>query len=359
MGANGSLTVRNIIGQRARAATPATARRRRFHAYHSQFINSARRSACTRRTAICCSTACWVDSNVGGGINVNAGDFTSASTASSRKNTGSGGFYQVATGTATTFVNNTVADNTSSVTANAGVNCPPPTARSSCDQHDLLQQQSSAAARSPRPTAAAASTPATTSRQARSRRSISTMQTPGFKGGMPLTADSYHLLPTSPCISEGAGAVRARSRLRFRAAPRRQDDDAGHRRRRAAVATSAAPSTSRWPWPRGRVLDQLVRLGRVQHAGHRRARRLGIVLRIDLRVDERLHRRRHHADAHARRRVAPRRAFAIARRVAALRLGHRLVPPAAARQRRRPRQMDAVIAGSRRTDAVVASDHSG
>lgn len=195
---NGTLTVRNLIvtadkGNASNCQTSGT-----LTIYGSQLINSSQLGV---YTVACTLTldGVWISNNMGGGISVSS-DFKIINTIITN-NVGAGGFTQVTAGTNMTFSNNTVANNTSSVTAAAGVTCV--TAGSFDVTNTILYNNMKGGTISE--TNCGGSFDANDDVSAGPQSTVDlTMQTPGFKMGATMSPDYYHLLPTSPCVGEGS-----------------------------------------------------------------------------------------------------------------------------------------------------------
>lgn len=195
---SGSLTVRNLIvtannGNGANCQTSGT-----LTIYGSQLINSSQLGIYT----VACNLTVdgvWINHNTGGGISVSS-DFKIINSIITN-NTGAGGFTQVTAGTNMTFSNNTVADNTSSVTAAAGVTCVTP---GSFDVTNTILYNNLKGGTITE-TNCGGSFDASDDVSAGPQSTVDlTMQMPGFKKTTPVSADSYHLLSTSPCIGEAS-----------------------------------------------------------------------------------------------------------------------------------------------------------
>ncbi|MCU1280909.1 MAG: hypothetical protein JWM53_4455 [bacterium] len=200
MGATGSLTVRNLVAT-APNGNGGNCSGASFTAYRSQFVKSSQNGIYSSNCALLVD-AVWVDSNVGSGIYIGAGDFQIFNSIITH-NTNSGGFYQLATGTTTIFVNNTVADNSASGTI-AGVKCAAATAV--MVRNSILYNNKGTAGTAIGETDCSsefcASDDVSTGPQ--STVDLTGGKMPGFKGGTPVTADSYHLTATSPCRNEAS-----------------------------------------------------------------------------------------------------------------------------------------------------------
>jgi hypothetical protein len=194
----GSLTLRNITAT-APTGNAGNCQGGTFRAYHSQLINSNQNGMYSSNCDLLLDGV-WVDKNVGSGIYIQAGNFQILNCIITR-NTNSGGFYQVANGTATTFVNNTVADNIASGTY-AGVACP--IANSTLIvRNTILYNNKGISGSSLGETSCAGEFDASDDVSAGPQSTVDlTMQKPGFIGATPVTAASYHILTTSPCRHE-------------------------------------------------------------------------------------------------------------------------------------------------------------
>ncbi|MCU1282623.1 MAG: hypothetical protein JWM53_6169 [bacterium] len=198
----GSLTVRNLVAMatngNAGLCSSAT-----LTAYRSQFINSSQVGVYTSSCQLLLDGV-WVHGNSTVGISLSGGNFTIINSIIT-KNGGAGGVTQVTAGTTMVFANNTVADNTSSTTAYAGVNC---AAVGSFETVNSIfynnKLAGGAIAETNCPSSFNASDDVSIGPQ--STVDLTGGKTPGFKGGTPLTADSYHLVPTSPCRNEATMA---------------------------------------------------------------------------------------------------------------------------------------------------------
>jgi hypothetical protein len=196
---NGSLTVRNIIATTTNG-NAANCQNATFVAYRSQLINSSQLGLYTLTCQLTLDGV-WVHGNSGGGISLSGGNFTIINSIIT-KNTGAGGVTQVTAGTTMTFANNTVADNTSGTTANAGINC---AAVGGFDTVNTILYNNRLTGGMLAESNCAGSFDASDDVSIGPQSTVDlTMQTPGFKGGVPITADSYHLTATSPCRNEAS-----------------------------------------------------------------------------------------------------------------------------------------------------------
>ena len=194
----GSLTIRNITAT-APSGNAANCQTGTFHAYRSQLVNSSQNGMYSSNCDLLLDGV-WVDSNVGSGIYIQAGNFQILNSIITR-NSNSGGFYQNANGTATAFVNNTVADNTASGTY-AGVTCPI-TNSTLIVRNTILYNNKGISGSALGETSCASEFDASDDVSAGPQSTVDlTMQTPGFNGGTPVTAASYHIMTTSPCRHE-------------------------------------------------------------------------------------------------------------------------------------------------------------
>ena len=198
----GSLTMRNLIltadnGNGANCASGST-----LKIYGGQLINSTQVGVYSGTGSSLTVDGAWIQNNSGGGLSVN-GDFTVINNIITN-NTGAGGFTQVTAGTTMVFANNTVADNIS-VTAHAGVTCLDLDPGFELLNTILYNNRLGSNVGALGETNCTGSFDANDDVSAGPQSTIDlTMQPPGFKGTMPVSPDSYHLLPTSPCISEAS-----------------------------------------------------------------------------------------------------------------------------------------------------------
>ena len=194
----GSLTVRNLIAT-AVSGNAGNCQNGTLIAYRSQFINSSQLGVYTSTCQLLLD-ACWVHGNGAGGISL-GGSFTIINSIIT-KNSGAGGVAQVVTGTNMVFANNTVADNTSATTTNAGVTC---LAAGNFDPVNTILYNNKLGGGMLNETNCPGSFNASDDPSAGPQSTVDlTAKAPGFKGGTPLTPDSYHLAPTSPCRNEAS-----------------------------------------------------------------------------------------------------------------------------------------------------------
>jgi hypothetical protein len=197
----GSMTVRNIIAT-APNGNAGNCQNGSFTAYRSQFINSSQVGIYTLTCQLLLDGV-WVHGNSTVGISLSGGNYTIVNSIIT-KNTGAGGVSQVTAGTTMVFANNTVADNTSSATASAGITC---VTVGSLDPINSIFYNNKLAGGAIAETNCPGSFNASDDVSAGPQSTVDlTSKPPGFKGGTPLTPDSYHLVPTSPCRNEASPA---------------------------------------------------------------------------------------------------------------------------------------------------------
>ncbi|MCA1665264.1 MAG: right-handed parallel beta-helix repeat-containing protein, partial [Myxococcales bacterium] len=195
----GSLTIRNLVAT-APSGNGGNCQGASFKAYDSQFVGSSQNGVYSSNCDLLLDGV-WVDSNVGSGVYVNAGNFQVLNSIITR-NSNSGGFYQVANGASTVFANNTVADNSASGSS-AGVACPL-NASTLIVRNTILYNNKGTAGSVIGETNCAGEFDASDDASAgpQSTVDLTNNKKPGFKGGTPVSPDSYHITATSPCRHE-------------------------------------------------------------------------------------------------------------------------------------------------------------
>jgi hypothetical protein len=195
----GSLTVRNLIAT-ATNGNAGNCQNATLTAYRSQFINSAQVGIYTLTCQLLLDGV-WVHGNSSAGVSLSGGNFTIINSIIT-KNGGAGGVTQVTTSTTMVFVNNTVADNTSSTSATAGVTC---AAVGDFAPINTIFYNNKLAGGTLAETNCQGSFDANDDVSTGPQSTVDlTLKPTGFKGGTPITADSYHLVPTSPCRNEAS-----------------------------------------------------------------------------------------------------------------------------------------------------------
>jgi hypothetical protein len=193
----GSLTIRNITAT-APSGNAANCQNATFVAYRSQLIGSSQNGIFANTCGLVVD-GCWIDSDVQGGIYIQGGNFQVINSIITR-NGGAGGFYQLATATTTIFVANTVADNSASGTV-AGVTCA--SSSSFVVRNSILYNDKGTTGTITSETNCASSFCASDDATAGPMSTVNLVATPpGFKGGAPVSAASYHLTSTSPCLDK-------------------------------------------------------------------------------------------------------------------------------------------------------------
>ncbi len=192
----GSLTVRDLVVT-ADMGNGGNCNGGSLTAYRTQFINSSQLGVYSSTCQLLLD-GCWVHANAMGGINV-GGNFTIINSIITM-NAGAGGLSQAVTGTTMVFANNTVADNTAGTTY-AGATCL--VAGGFAPVNSIFYNNKGAGGLL-NETNCTGSFDASDDVSAGPQSTVDlTAQAPGFKGGTPLTPDSYHLTLGSPCINEG------------------------------------------------------------------------------------------------------------------------------------------------------------
>lgn len=196
----GSLTVRNLVVTATNGNGGNCQSNASFTAYRTQFINSAQLGVFSSSCQLLLD-ACWIHGNSGGGVSLN-GSFTILNSIIT-KNGGAGGVVQVATGTTMVFANDTVADNVASASATAGVNCA--VVGPLAPVNTILYNNRLTGGMLAETNNCSGSFDANDDASAGPQSTVDlTAKSPGFKGGTPVTADSYHLTPGSPCLNEAS-----------------------------------------------------------------------------------------------------------------------------------------------------------
>ena len=192
----GALTVRNLVATAQSGNGGNCQSGASFAAYHTQFLDNAQIGVYATGCQLLLD-GCWVHGNTTGGISV-SGSFTILDSIITKNN--GGGVNQIATGTATVFVNNTVADNVNG-TVNAGASCP---LGGGFMPINTIFYNNKGAGGAISETNCSGSFDASDDPSAGPQSTVDLTATPpGFKSTVPLSPDSYHLLPTSKCINEG------------------------------------------------------------------------------------------------------------------------------------------------------------
>lgn len=193
----GILIARNIVAAPAKG-NGVNCLSGSFTAYHSQFINSTMQLGVYASSCQLLLDGVWVSGNATGGISVGGGNFTIINSIIAH-NTGPG-VNQIATSGTMTFVNNTVADNTSGGTT-TGVICQ---VTGGFMVVNSILYGNKGAGSVINETNCMGSFNASDDPSAGPQSTVDlTTKAPGFKATVPISPDSYHLLPTSPCLDEG------------------------------------------------------------------------------------------------------------------------------------------------------------
>jgi hypothetical protein len=196
--AGASLTVRNVIASSNGNGVNCQQANSKFTAYHSQFVDNLQIGVYGDNLCTLTIDGCWVNNNAAG---ITLGGSFVIINSIITNNRGTGGFTQMAAGAKQVFANNTVANNPS-VSATGGVTC---VTGGPLVVNSILYGNTKAGG-------GIGETNCSVSYVATDDPTLAVMspnvdlrtQAPGFKpAGVPLSADAFHLLPTSPCKNAG------------------------------------------------------------------------------------------------------------------------------------------------------------
>lgn len=195
----GTLIVRNLVA--TAPGNGANCSGGSFTAYHTQFVDNQQIGVYAKGCNVLLD-GIWVTGSKMGGVNID-GDFTLINSIIA-KNSG-GGFNQLATGTnKMIFANNTVAENMSG-DVTAGVKCAAPGGFAVINS--ILYNNQGAGSVIGETNCPSTTNIASDDPVYGAQATVNLTSTPpGFKGTVPISPESYHLLPTSPCIDKGTAS---------------------------------------------------------------------------------------------------------------------------------------------------------
>jgi hypothetical protein len=171
-----------------------------FTAYATQFVGNQQSGVFSSANCGLVLDGCMLSGNLNGGI-ITDGKFTVVNSFFV-KNSGDGGLYQrTATSGTTLFVNNTVADNGSSLSP-AGVNCVSGSALAVVNT--ILWNNTTTGLGVKETNCATSFVASDDSSVATPTVPLSPQTPPGFVG-----SSDYHLMPSSPCIDQGTSSMNA------------------------------------------------------------------------------------------------------------------------------------------------------
>lgn len=193
-----SLTIRNVTAT-APSGNAGNCQGASFIAYRAQLVGSSQNGIFANNCGLDVDGS-WIDSDVQGGIYIQGGNFQVLNSILTR-NGGAGGLYQLANAALTVFVNNTVADNSASGTT-AGVTCPV-TSSTLVVRNSILYNDKGTSGLDISETNCMSEFVASDDPTGGPMATVNLVATPpGFKGGAPVSPDSYHLTSTSPCLDK-------------------------------------------------------------------------------------------------------------------------------------------------------------